>query len=134
VARADVYGYDAFRTMWRIAVDVLWNGAADGRTYLASAGMPLLRSWSRQGWLAPEYSHDGHSLGGAQDPTVEGGDVGALLVDDPTAAQALVRDHFAASFSRDAAGPHFGDPRNYYEQNWVWFGIALASGAVQSLG
>jgi endoglucanase len=132
MSKPDTYGYDAFRTMWRVAVDVLWNRAPEGRAYLANA-TPLLRDWTAHHSLAPEYAHDGSSLGGTADPTVEGGDVGALLVTDPAAAQSLVHDVLLASYSRDGA-PHFGDPRNYYEQNWVWFGIALAQGAVQSPG
>ncbi len=48
-------------------------------------------------------------------------------------AQSLLHEALMASYSREGAA-HFGDPHNYYEQNWVWFGIALASGAVQSLG
>jgi endoglucanase len=128
----DVYGYDAFRTMWRVAVDVLWNGSAAGRAYLAGA-TPLLRDWAAEHRLAAQYTHDGRALVAAPDPTVEGGDVGALLVDDPAAAGSLVQDALLPTFSSDGAA-HFGDPHNYYEQNWVWFGIALASGAVQSLG
>ncbi len=128
----DLYGYDAFRTMWRVAVDVLWNGAADGRAYLAGA-TPLLRDWASRQALAPRYGHDGRALAGAADPTAVGGDIGTFLVTDPAAAQAVLHDVLLASYSHDGAA-HFGDPRNYYEQNWVWFGIALAEGAVQSLG
>ncbi len=128
---ADVYGYDAFRTMWRVAVDVLWNGCREGRAFLAGA-TPLLRDWTAQHRLATAYGHAGNALRGPLDPTVEGGDLGALLVDDPTAAASLV-SALEATYST-AGAPHFGDPRNYYEQNWVWFGIALASGAVQSFG
>jgi endo-1,4-beta-D-glucanase Y len=128
----DLYGYDAFRTMWRVAVDVRWNGSAEGRAYLGGA-TPLLRDWAAQHRLATQYTHDGRALGGPTDPTVEGGDVGALLVDDPAAAQSLVETALLPTFST-AGGAHFGDPHNYYEQNWVWFGIALVSGAVQSLG
>lgn len=128
----DVYGYDAFRTMWRVAVDVLWNGSADGRAYLTGA-TPLLRDWAAEHHLAAQYAHDGRALAGAPDPTVEGGDLGALIVDDPAAARSLVQDALLSTFS-GGADAHFGDPHNYYEQNWVWFGIALAYGAVQSLG
>jgi endoglucanase len=132
MSNPDAYGFDAFRTMWRVAVDVLWNNDAEGRAYLAGA-TPLLRDWATRHSLAPQYTHDGRAFGGATDPTVEGGDLGALLVADPAAAQSLLHDALLASYSRDGAA-HFGDPRNYYEQNWVWFGIALAMGAVQSLG
>lgn len=131
MSNADVYGYDAFRTMWRVAVDVLWNGSTEGRAFLAGA-TPLLRDWNAQHRLAAAYGHGGNALPGALDPTVEGGDLGALVVDDPTAAASLV-SALDATYST-AGTPHFGDPRNYYEQNWVWFGLALASGAVQSPG
>ncbi|HEX3605228.1 MAG TPA: glycosyl hydrolase family 8 [Candidatus Dormibacteraeota bacterium] len=131
MSNADTYGYDAFRTMWRIGVDVLWNNAPEGRAYLAGQST-LLHAWSGGRSLASQYSHDGRALGGP-DPTVAGGDIGAFLVADPAAAHSVLQDVLLASYSHDGAA-HFGDPHNYYEQNWVWFGIALAYGAVQSEG
>ena len=124
---ADDYGYDAFRVMWRVAVDAIWNREARARDYLQRAG--LLRSaWQREGRLDAVYHHDGSAAAGWEDAAVYGGDVANLLVTDPTAAQRLAAAKLVPQHGR------WGDPDNYYQQNWAWFGLALAGGRVTPPG
>jgi endoglucanase len=127
---ANDYGYDAFRVTWRLAVDATWNKEQRAREYLTRNDF-LRKRWSAAQRLDPVYSHDGRVVSSYDDPTVYGGDIGTFLVADPAAATA-VQQHLMDSFH---AGPpaHFGDPDNYYEQNWVWFGLALAGGALPDL-
>lgn len=126
-AAADEYGYDAFRVMWRVALDATWNGGDDARGYLESTHV-LGDAWQRDHHLAARYGHDGTPRAG-EDPATEGGDIGWFLVADQGSAGDLLR-HLEGTAVHDGSGVHFGDGSGYYEQNWVWFGIALAAGAL----
>jgi hypothetical protein len=77
------------------------------------------------------YGHNGSAVSGYTDLTVYGGDIGNFLVTAPTLA-AQVQAELLASFH---PGPpaSFGAPANYYEQNWVWFGLALSGGQLLNL-
>lgn len=130
MAGGDNYGYDAFRVMWRVAVDALWNGESRARDYLSRHDF-LRRRWASEQRLDPVYAHDGAVVSGYDDATVYGGDVGNFLVGDPATA-VQVRQKLMASY-QPGSPAHFGDPANYYEQNWVWFGLALAGGALPNL-
>ena len=76
------------------------------------------------------YGHDGTVVSGYDDPTVYGGDIGNFLVADPARRR---RSSSAAVELQRRLPAHFGDARNYFEQNWVWFGLALAGGALPDL-
>jgi endoglucanase len=130
IAGSDNYGYDAFRVMWRVAVDALWNNEQRAHDYLSRHDF-LRTRWSTTQRLDPVYGHDGTVVSGYDDPTIYGGDIGNFLVADPSTAGQL-QQRLMASFNASAPA-HFGDPRNYFEQNWVWFGLALAGGAVADL-
>jgi endo-1,4-beta-D-glucanase Y len=127
IAGADDYGYDAFRVMWRIAVDAVWNGEPRAREYLQRNDF-LRRRWSAAQRLDPVYAHDGSVVSGFDDPTVYGGDIGNFVVADPSAA-AEMEQRLLDSF-HPGTPAYFGQPNNYFEQNWVWFGLALAGGAL----
>jgi endoglucanase len=127
---ADDFGYDAFRVMWRVAVDAVWNNEPRARSYLERHDF-LRKRWSSALRLDAVYGHDGTVVAGYEDPTVYGGDVGNFVVtDQPVAAQ--IQQRLLASFQPQSPA-HFGDPTNYFEQNWVWFGLALAGGALADL-
>jgi len=129
IDRANDYGYDAFRVMWRVALDYQWNHEPRARDYLQ--GSRFLRSrWQQDGRLAAVYGHDGSVVSGDEDATVYGGDIGNFLVTDAISAQRILEQKLLAAFSGSGSSAHFGDPSNYYEQNWVWFGIALAGAAL----
>ncbi len=130
ISGADNYGYDAFRVMWRVAVDAIWNGEQRARDYLGRHDF-LRTRWSAAQRLDPVYGHDGTVVSGYDDPTVYGGDIGNFLVADPSGA-AQIEQRLMSSFSGSTPA-HFGDAHNYFEQNWVWFGLALSGGALADL-
>jgi endoglucanase len=127
------YGYDAFRVMWRVGLDRLWYGSRDAGRYLRSSDY-LRQQWSKKGWLAAQYRHDGATAnGGWEDPTIYGGDIGDFLSTDSAAATSLLHEKLLNSFRRDGDAAYWGDRWSYYQQNWVWFGVAMASGRLQNL-
>jgi endoglucanase len=130
ISDADNYGYDAFRVMWRVALDALWNNEPRARDYLSSHAF-LRTRWGAAQRLDPVYGHNGTVVSGYDDPTIYGGDIGSFLIADPTAA-AQIEQRLLSSF-HPGAPAYFGDARNYFEQNWVWFGLALAGGALSNL-
>ena len=102
ISGADNFGYDAFRVMWRVAVDAIWNGEQRARDYLSRHDF-LRTRWSAGHRLDPVYGHDGTVVSGYDDPTIYGGDIGSFLVADPAAA-AQVRQQLLSSFNARVAG------------------------------
>jgi endoglucanase len=130
ISGADTYGYDAFRVMWRVAVDAVWNKELRAHDYLTRNDF-LRTRWRAAHKLDPVYGHDGTVVSGYDDPTVYGGDIGNFVVTDPAAA-AQMHEQLMATF-HPTSPAFFGDSRNYFEQNWVWFGLALSGGALPEL-
>jgi endoglucanase len=129
IANADDYGYEAFRVMWRVALDALWNHEPRAREYLEQSSF-LRTQLGTASRLDAVYSHNGGVVGSYEDPTIYGGDIGNFLVTDPAGA-AQIQRLLLATFHASPA--YFGDPQNYFEQNWVWFGLALSAGALVNL-
>lgn len=127
------YGYDAFRTMWRVALDATWFHDRQAVDYLRGAGAFLRTRWRHDHRLASRYGHDGRAVAGQEDPTVYGGDVGAFIVTDPTEARAVMRQKLLPAEHSDGSTAYFGDRQNYFEQNWVWFGSALTANRLPDL-
>ena len=132
-AEGDDYGYDAFRVMWRVAVDAVWFGSTSARRYLKDSDY-LRREWSGHGWLAAQYRHDG-SLARRpwEDPTIYGGDVGNFVVTDPRAATTVLQEKLLASYRHRDGVAYWGERWSSYQQSWAWFGVALASGELPNL-
>src|ERR1700736_1472981 len=126
----DDYGYDAFRVMWRVALDQQWYGSPAARAYLA--GRQFLRQqWDAHGRLLAAYGHDGTARATYEDIGVYGGDAGAFL--GTLAAAALLSTKLLASFTRSGADAYWGQADNYYAQNWAWSGVALLTGQLTNL-
>lgn len=130
IANADDYGYDAFRVMWRVALDAIWNDEPRARSYLEGSAF-LRAQWNSDHRLDPVYGHDGSVVSSYDDPTIYGGDLGNFAVTDPAGASQIEQVLLASFHASEPA--YFGDPQNYFEQNWVWFGLALSSGVLVDL-
>jgi len=133
MSQSSDYGYDAFRVMWRVALDAQWNLELRAVRYLNSHSIVLLDSWRQQGKLASEYTHDGAVRNPNEDPTVYGGAIASFLVVDRNAANQMTTRLEATAKSSGQNGTYFGTSTNYFEQNWVWFGLAFAYGALRNL-
>ena len=124
---ASGYGYDAFRVMWRVALDYQWNRSPQARSYLERSGY-LREQWQSQGRLLSLYRHDGlPDRGATEDATIYAGDIGNFLVTDSGAADSILRGKLLSSYRRRPGGAYWGDRFNYFQQNWIWFGVALAA-------
>jgi hypothetical protein len=132
MSRPNIYGYDAFRVMWRVALDWEWNSEAKARSYLAGSDF-LRRTWQHSHALAAEYHHDGIPVSNQQDPTIYAGDVGNFVVTDPRQARAIVSRKLLPVLHKSGGVWYWGQRDNYYEQNWAWFGLALAAGKLHNL-
>lgn len=120
------YGYQAFQGYWRLALDNQWSGAEDRRSreflQWSSAGHNSLLN-------APVpvavYDQNGDALA-PEDSTTFAGALGLRLAVDQTAAQSLYRKIPALYHELDKGAYFFWDePDNYYQQNWLWLGVAL---------
>lgn len=132
------YGYDAFRTNWRIALDYKWFGDKRALNFLTANSFPR-DTFKQTGKLDAEYDHGGKPVTTGEDLSIYGGTLGNFVVTDPKLADVLVTSKLLPAykqivdndFARAFAG--WGDTRNYYNQNWVWFGLSLYSDNLPNL-
>ncbi len=121
----DYYGYDSFRTMWRVALDAYWFNRNEAYTYLSKLYPFYFNELSKSEQIAAIYDVTGN-------PSVNYGDlgtsVGALsvftMIDRKTASD-YYRNTIETVYIPDQG--FWGDKENYFNQNWVWFGTALHS-------
>ncbi len=131
MTNGDSYSYDAFRVMWRVALDYEWYHSRDAKAYLEESRY-LRQQWKQNHRLASEYAHDG-GASSREDPTIYGGDIGNFLVTDPGGARAILDEKLLPSFRARGGAAYWGNRYNYFEQNWVWFGVALAAHQLPNL-
>jgi hypothetical protein len=99
------------------------------------SGQFLLQKWNDDGIILVGYSHDGLPWENYESVI---GYVAALAnfsVTSPDSAQKLyqkkVLDKFYEEFENKSS--YWEDPKNYYVQNWAWFGTALYGNKLPNL-
>lgn len=127
-----VYGYDATRTWWRIALDLRWSGDGRAKAYLETAGF-LRDEVRRDGFPGAVYAHDGSVV--ERSPSLSGiaGALAALLTLDPAPAHGMHAAQLIGNASRTGAGISWGDPNDLYAQAWGWFATAFYADALTDL-
>ncbi|MDB5237421.1 MAG: hypothetical protein JWL88_523 [Parcubacteria group bacterium] len=116
------FGYDAFRSPWRIALDYQWFGTARAKATLDKMSF-LAKEWNANKKLAAQYTHAGQPLTTDEAPAMYGGTIGYFIVSDPAHAAEVYQTKLAYLFDGGKNGWH--DTLSYYDSNWAWFGIAL---------
>lgn len=118
------YGYDAFRINWRLAADaqdsraqaILSTFAKFAKSKLENGGT-LLASYDMSGQGTAAFSDVAPSAGAV---------IGLLAVHDTATAQQLYDTDIAARYT--TKGSYWGQPYNYYAQNWGSFATAAITG------
>jgi endo-1,4-beta-D-glucanase Y len=124
------YGFDAFRTPWRIALDWEWFKAPEAKQTLDMFSF-LGKQWDSNSLLNPEYSHDGKVVTGGEAPAMYGGSIGYFMVSDTKDAKAVYDQKLLSLFDPDNSA--WKKVLSYYDDNWAWFGIALYTNQLPDL-
>jgi endo-1,4-beta-D-glucanase Y len=119
-----LYGFDAPRTYWRVALDLRWNGDGRAATYLAQAGF-LKDEVTRTGMVRAIYAHDGAVNSNDTSTVGSAGALAALMTLDPDAAHRLFADQVVGTAELRDGNVYWGDSNDLYTQEWGWFATAL---------
>lgn len=116
------FGDDAFRTVWRVALDWTWYQNPKALEYLNSLET-LRREWIRNGAIYKEYTHDGLAVEKIEENSMYGATIPYFKITDPEMAKDIYRKKLATLYNEDIEA--FAQELGYYDQNWVWFGMAF---------
>lgn len=117
------YAYDATRIPWRIALDHVWFDDPRAADYLSKHFNYLSDYYAKEGKLVNTYAHDGTPLSDVENPVTYATALGYLLITDQNLAEKIYQDKVIRLYSNDDSS--FRNDLPYYEQNWLWFGVAL---------
>jgi endoglucanase len=124
------YGYDAFRTPWRLALD--WEWYKDPRAMAALQKFNFLADqWIQNQKLAAIYSHDGKVISADESHAAYATNLGYFMVVHPALAEKLYQSKILPLYNPDKQS--WKTPLGYYDDNWVWFGMALYNHALPNL-
>jgi endo-1,4-beta-D-glucanase Y len=124
------YSYDAMRTSWRLALDYQWFHDARDKTVLQQFSF-LSDEWTKHHALKATYARDGATVVDYESAAGYGGAIGYFSVVDPATAKQVYDTKLLPLYSPDGQG--WRTTMSYYDDNWVWFGLALNQGALPNL-
>lgn len=125
------FGFDAMRTPFRLALDYMWFQDERAREILAKYSF-LEQAMSRNNKLKAVYSHDGKVVENYEaPPAIYGGTIGYFLVMQPETAKRIVDTKLAKLYDPD--DQRWTAELSYYDDNWAWFGLAMAEDALPNL-
>jgi len=116
------YGYDAMRTPWRIALDYIWFKDPQALAYLTSLSK-LSDLYQPEKKLVAVYNHDGTPAADYESPAMYATALSYFQIVKPDLAEGLYTNKIINTYSNDTN--NFVTGLNYYDQNWLWFSIAL---------
>jgi hypothetical protein len=127
----NAYGFDAFRTMWRVALDAFWFKEPNAIEYLHKITPFLAEQWKKGGKLYAIYELQGNKHSTYESLSTYVGALSVLSQTDMSLAKEIYDKSFENSFNFDEG--YWRDKNNYYDQNWAWFGTALYFGNLPNL-
>lgn len=117
------YSYDAIRTQWRISLDYLLFNEKRALKYIQKSTNYLIKYWEINKVLPANITADGviRELNGSY--AIYGANLPAIALVNPQAAREIYHKKLASEYVKG----FWGDPKDYYAQNIIWFGVALWS-------
>lgn len=121
------YSYDAWRILWRIALDDEWYHDPRSLQFIKAVKFPL-EFWKKNRHLCEAFMKDGRVRSDTETIAMLGSHLPAFARVDKKSAKQIFEDRLMASYARLGSRGVWGNPKDYYSQNWAWFGIALYGG------
>jgi hypothetical protein len=91
----------------------------------------LEQQWHSHHKLVAGYSHAGAAQSAAENAGFYGGTLGYFQYQHADSAKAIVHTKLTSLF--DPTSHRLTTQLSYYDNNWVWFGLALYSGQLSNL-
>jgi endo-1,4-beta-D-glucanase Y len=129
------YSYDAIRTMWRLALDYKWFSEPRAKEILDQSSAFLVTKWNEDGKIIVGYTHDGKSWEKYESVLGYALSLANFTVTSPELADTIYKTKVLNKFYEDfdLNSHYWEDPKNYYTQNWAWFGTALYANKLPNL-
>lgn len=121
---------DAFRVLWRVALDAKWHNDPRAFSYLNRLTF-FEKEWAEKGRIYGRYTHGGEALTDDESASMYGSVVAHFSVVNPPFAEAVYREKLSAYYDPDTE--NLRDNLGYYAQNWVWFGFAYYADRLENL-
>ena len=124
------YGYDAFRTFWRVALDAKWYDNSDAKAYLKRY-RAFFTKQINQTPIPAIITTNGQPAVNYEGLSISAGGLAVLTITDPSAAQGFAAKTIEKTYNFDDG--YWKDKDNYYDQNWAWFATALYTNNLPNL-
>jgi endoglucanase len=83
----------------------------------------LAREWTEQGRLVAAYERNGTPATDSEAPALYGGAMGYFTTVEPDLADEVYTEELLPLYDPDTGD--LTEQLDYYDSNWVWFGMAL---------
>jgi endo-1,4-beta-D-glucanase Y len=125
------YGYEALRTPWRLALDWKWTKDSRAKEVLQKYDQTIDKNFSESGELSAVYAHDGTPAADYESPAMYGTVQSYYDVVNPEKAKDFYEKQLLPYYDPDTQS--WKTQLSYYDDNWVWFGMALHDGILINL-
>ena len=124
------FGFNALRIPWRIALDWQWYHEPEAKRALQQFQF-LNDEWQRHGKILALYTHSCQPAADYTSYAMYGGVLGYFYTIHRPEARAIVRSQLNPLLDTRTGG--LTQHLRYYDNNWVWFGLALQAGRLTNL-
>jgi endoglucanase len=124
-----VYGFDAYRVWWRVALDVLWFDAQQGRSFLQNHLSTFQSLWRSQQMIPARLSLAGEAIAPYEAVSHYGLLYLAFRLVNPAIAEEIYQQKLMPQYSKG----FWENESAYYTQNLVWFGLLPSQSVSSSL-
>lgn len=118
---ASEFSYDAFRILWRVAMDWEWFGTESAQSYLKQMSAPLVTLYKKDGRLPTTLSSSGFPVKNETTTAINAGYLSALRF---APDQTVEKSFYEKFLMYDAEKKSWGSG-NYYDSSWAWLGVGL---------
>lgn len=126
------YGFNAFRVPWHLALDLKWSNEQHANKLLGKFDL-LKKEWDNNARISATYTHEGEVWDNYESVAAYAGNIGIFMATDLKSADDIYQKKILEKFYENSEHSYWDDPKNYYTQNWAWFGTALYKDALPNL-
>ncbi|PID52282.1 MAG: hypothetical protein CR972_02290 [Candidatus Moraniibacteriota bacterium] len=118
------FSFDAFRVLWRVALDAQWFDAKDAHEYLTHTAEFVDAYYKKNGRMPMILSKNGIPINDSHALSTDVGYAISMLYGEST-------DHAHEFFEKyvysvyDVERAFWNEGTNYYDENWAWFGTGV---------